>query len=71
MRMSDAGHLIAPSQRPVHDQIIQHDLVGVDKGTALLIIEMRRLREQIAGLAEKARGPYPGPPPALKTEDGY
>lgn len=43
--------------RPLNDQIIDHDLVGLppEKMVAILIIEIRRLREQITSLAEDVR----------------
>lgn len=45
-----ADNLIERSSRPVHDQIIGHDLVGMDSTRLmqLLIIEVRRLREDMA-----------------------
>ena len=43
--------LIPRDERAVHDQIIQHDLVGRDTTQlmAMVLIELRRLREDLAG----------------------
>lgn len=37
------------SERAVHDQIIGHDLIGLDERTllALLIVELRKLRQDL------------------------
>lgn len=40
--------------RPIHDQIIDHDLVGMspDRIAALTLIELRRIRVQLADILE-------------------
>ncbi len=55
--MPDFDSLIKRDPRPVHDQIIDHDLVGKStrEMVALLVIEMRRFREEIAQLGEDVR----------------
>lgn len=53
-----AGATLPRDPRELHDQIIDHDLVGFDerKLLALLVIELRRLRQQLAELFNREGG---------------